>query len=218
MKRLWIVVLLLLVAAPVCQAKTQYVKDTIYIQLRTSNQDGAQVIRALKSGTPLKILEEQGEFSRVLTPDGVEGWVKNRYLIDQPIAADRLAALEKQLAEAKQSPLRLQNKIKDLQARLEAVEKERRRLETQNKKLSAENAKMREVAAEPLALSEENARLKQQNQAMAEELQTLRREQDLSRSDNNREWFMTGAGVVVLGIVTGLIIPRLRWRRRSEWS
>ncbi len=218
MNKLWILAAVLLLAAPLCQAKTQYVKDTIYIQLRTTNAENAQVIKALKSGTALKILEEQGEFSRVLTPDGIEGWVKNRYLIDQPIAADRLAALEKQLAEAKRSPLRLQNRITELQGKLSELEKERRRLESLNKQLSEENAKLRAVAAEPLALSEENAELKQQNQAMLDELETLRRQQDRTRSENNREWFMTGAGVVVLGIITGLIIPRLRFRRRSEWS
>ena len=33
-----------------------------------------------------------------------------------------------------------------------------------------------------------------------------------------RDWFMVGAGVVILGMIIGLIIPRIRWRKKSSWD
>jgi SH3 domain protein len=29
---------------------------------------------------------------------------------------------------------------------------------------------------------------------------------------------MVGAGVVLIGILAGLIIPRIRWRKKSSWD
>jgi SH3 domain protein len=29
---------------------------------------------------------------------------------------------------------------------------------------------------------------------------------------------MVGAGVIILGMIIGLIIPRIRWRKKSSWD
>ena len=46
---------------------------------------------------------------------------------------------------------------------------------------------------------------------LTEELQGL-------RNQTNRTWFVTGALVLLGGIVLGLILPRLRWQRRSRYD
>ena len=53
---------------------------------------------------------------------------------------------------------------------------------------------------------------------MEREQQTLAQENETLRDRTARDWFMVGAGVVVLGILIGLILPRLRIRRRSSWG
>ncbi len=34
----------------------------------------------------------------------------------------------------------------------------------------------------------------------------------------NRAWFITGAGILILGMLLGLFISRISWKRRSTWS
>jgi len=35
---------------------------------------------------------------------------------------------------------------------------------------------------------------------------------------SEREWFVRGAGVVIVGILIGLIVPRLKLRKKSSWD
>ena len=35
---------------------------------------------------------------------------------------------------------------------------------------------------------------------------------------SDKKWFMAGAGVLILGIVVGIILPRVSGRRRGRWS
>ena len=77
---------------------------------------------------------------------------------------------------------------------------------------------IRELSTDAIQLDEQNKRLKQQlidNERRVDELEAENRE--LS-ARSNREWFIVGAAVVVFGILLGLIIPRLRWQKKSSWS
>jgi SH3 domain protein len=38
------------------------------------------------------------------------------------------------------------------------------------------------------------------------------------QDSSNREWFLTGAGVIIIGILIGLIAPRLRPKKKSGWD
>jgi SH3 domain protein len=49
-------------------------------------------------------------------------------------------------------------------------------------------------------------------------MQTLQQENAGLKDRTARDWFMVGAGVVLLGILAGLFIPRIRWRRKSSWD
>ena len=54
--------------------------------------------------------------------------------------------------------------------------------------------------------------------ALERSLQTLQQENENLKDRTARDWFMVGAGVVLLGIIVGLIIPRIRWRKKSSWD
>ncbi len=54
--------------------------------------------------------------------------------------------------------------------------------------------------------------------SLERQLQTLQQENEGLRDRTARDWFMVGAGVVLLGIIVGLIIPRIRWRKKSSWD
>ena len=83
------------------QAETRYVSDQLEIPMRTGKSTQHRILRMLPSGTPLEVLEldKENGWTRVRTPDGKEGWVLTRLLMDIPAARDRLARAEKRLAE-----------------------------------------------------------------------------------------------------------------------
>ena len=49
-------------------------------------------------------------------------------------------------------------------------------------------------------------------------MQTVQQENESLKDRTARDWFMVGAAVVLLGIIIGLIIPKIRFRKKSSWD
>ena len=54
--------------------------------------------------------------------------------------------------------------------------------------------------------------------SLERQLQTVQQENQSLKDRTARDWFMVGAAVVLLGIIIGLIIPKIRFRKKSSWD
>ncbi len=86
----------LLFAVETLPAETVYVTDILQLALYEEERSGGRLLRNLPSGTVLELLERRGSYSKVRTEDGLEGWTKTLFLMDEKPARLQLAALEKQ--------------------------------------------------------------------------------------------------------------------------
>ncbi|NJD05784.1 MAG: TIGR04211 family SH3 domain-containing protein, partial [Methylococcaceae bacterium] len=50
------------------------------------------------------------------------------------------------------------------------------------------------------------------------DLESLKRAKQAQEADVRQNWFMIGAGVLFSGVLLGLILPRMSWRKRSSWD
>jgi len=208
----------LLLPLLVMAGETWYVGDKLIITLRSGQGNQYQILKTLPSGTPLEILEQTDTgYTRVRTPDGVEGWVRTQYLSQEPIAATRLEQAEKALARLQARNRKLQEELAKLRKRSAELETERKQLLASNRKAETELKRLNEVAARPLLLDRQNRELKQENVRLEKELQVLQQENQHLKDRSQREWFITGALVLFGGLLLGLIIPRIRWRKKSSW-
>lgn len=217
MKKL-VILLVLCLLIPVAWAKEQYVIDVLYVTVRDSVEDGSNVIRTLRSGAKLEVLElgENG-YSRVITSKGEEGWIKTQYLTDEPVAIIRVESLQKKNDSLVAKMSELKEKSSLAKRKVKEAEKERKRLESKSQKLQSENTKMKSLSAKPMELVKENEALAEKNSSMESELNELREAKDLNFNSKSRDWFIAGAGVLILGMVIGLILPSIRWRKRNSW-
>jgi SH3 domain protein len=202
------------------QAETRYVSDRLEIQMRTGKGTQFKILRMLPSGTALEVLEvdQQNGYSRVRSPGGVEGWVLSRYLMKGKAARDRLAEAEKKLARLELENRKLSGSVDELQNAKGSIDQERGALSKENRKLSQELDTIRRTASSALAIDAENKDLKSKIVAYERQAQTLKQENEGLKDRTARDWFMVGAGVVILGMIIGLIIPRIRWRKKSSWD
>ena len=83
------------------QAETRYVSDRLEITMRSGTSTSHGIVRMLRSGTPVEVLENDKDsgYSRVRISSGKEGWVLTRFLMSGPAARDRLADAEKRADE-----------------------------------------------------------------------------------------------------------------------
>ena len=138
--------------------------------------------------------------------------------MDEPSARDRLAIAKEGLAAQKEASERLKREIGTLRAHEAEIERSNRELQENNNQLTEELANIRRTASRALAIEEENARFREEVAQRKEELDTLLRQNAMLKDQSRRDWFVAGAGVALGGLIMGLIIPRIPWRRRKRWD
>jgi len=180
-------------------AVTKYVTDEFEIMLRTGQSTQHEIRRQVQSGTPLIVLQESDGYTNVRMPNGVEGWVLTRYLMNEPSGRDRLATLEKRHEK-------LKTKF-DL-----AVAEEKAAMEK-------EITRLKEVAKRPLELKRENDQLKAQLAQEKDRYDKLAVESEVLKSPmKDRRWFVSGAVVVICSMIFGIILTRIPWQRKKKWN
>ncbi len=220
MKSLLYPLLLCLMLIAPAQAQNLYVTDRLEIPMRSGTSNQHRILRMLPSGTEVTVLETNKSlgYTRVRAPSGVDGWVLSRYLMDIPAARDRLVNAEKKLAN-----LELQNKeraakLAEAGNTRESLLIQTQQLQSENETLKTELAEIRRTASNALALDSENKQLKNKLLQLEREQQNLAQENDSLKDRSDRDWFMVGAGVIIVGIILGLILPRIRVKKRSSWD
>ncbi len=220
MNKLRVILCISLLLAGSARAETSYVSDSLEITMRSGKGNSFSITRMLSSGTPLEVLEvdKDAGYTRVRTKSGKEGWVLSRYLMKTEAARDRLASAEKNLAEMELEKRKMETAMTALTGEKNALAKELEGLSGQNRKVSQDLAEIKRTASSALAIDSENKDLKSRVVSLERDMQTLQQENEGLRDRTARDWFMVGAGVVLLGIIVGLIIPRIRWRKKSSWD
>lgn len=207
----------LLFAVGAVQAATRYVTDELAITLRTGQGETYKILQMVKSGTPLEVLEVSENYTRVRSPKGIEGWVNNQYLLNQPVARDRIAAIERKMETLRNENQSLKQRLGELDGERTELRKTGSEVEKENQRLQAELDKLREIAAQPLQLSNDNRAMKQRIQTLEAEAKSLTDLNETLRNDSYQRWFLIGAGVLGGGILLGLILPKLR-RKKNGWG
>lgn len=200
-------------------AQTFYVSDELTITVRTGPSTQNAIIRNLTTGDAVTLLEESsdGNYARVRTDTGVEGWALRRYLIDTPVARDQLARAQRELTQARARIEELESSVADLTAQLDSVTQRMQEAESAATDLNSELVDVRSASANALTIRDQNESLRRRVNDREQLVEALTNENLSLSSRANREWFLLGAGVLVAGIVLGLIIPSLRRKRRTNW-
>ena len=53
---------------------------------------------------------------------------------------------------------------------------------------------------------------------LTHQVEELKQENRELENDSDQKWFMIGAGVTLVSLFIGLIIPNIRWRKKDSWS
>ena len=199
-------------------AATLYVSDTtVEANLRTGTQQANRIIALLRPGTQLEVLSEEDGWAEVTLADGRTGWILRRYLSERPpwrVTAEKLGAENKQLraqlatVEGGNQDLGQKNKELQKQVDLQQKELEKVRRNYEELKNSSTNYLNLKMAYENL---QKGAR---QNNAKLNELEKAHGKLKTSKGIR---WFLSGAGVLLLGYIMGTSVARLRRRRSSDY-
>lgn len=209
-------------------AETRYVSDVLVVTMREGQGDEYNVIQALRSNTPLEVLEETEEYVRVKTVDGEEGWVRKRYVTSETPKTIIIDGLNAEIARLKAALENLEKEKKRLSDELSAAkedflqksaedesrlagvkekaaiaEKELAALEKSYKALLENSGNVVSLAEKAEHLEQNNMDLEKKAVRLEAAVNKLQKENsDLFRLGIGR-WFLYGAGVLLLGMIMG---------------
>lgn len=210
----------LLVLPSLLKAQSAWVSDEFEITLRTGPSTGNAIQLMLSSGTELMVLERNTEngYTRVRTGGGTEGWVLSRYLMSEPSAREQLEQLSSQLVSATEEGSSLNEQLNGIRAEYATAKQRIETLSRDKARLESELAAIRRTAADVLTIDEQNTELREQLAAAGIRISSLEQENRELSGESTRFWFITGAVVLVVGILLGIWLPRIRWQRRSRYD
>lgn len=218
MKKL--IFLILLCAAGAATAETAYVTDDLDIMVRTGESNRNKIIATLKSGKKVEVLESNPEtgYSRVALSNDREGWVLSRLLTNKPAARDLLDAARARLQKLEASHTEISTELAELKAQKANVDSTAKDFKTRSEQLQRELDELQTTASNALRIQEERNQLQERVVNIERELETLKRENDILKNNSAQDWFIVGAGVLLLGLFLGFILPKLSWQKKSSWN
>jgi SH3 domain protein len=213
-----LILLLCFALTSAAQAETRYVTDQFKITLRSGESASHRIVRMLSTGTPLQVLgsNEATGYTHVRTQDGKEGYVLSHQLLNTPVARDRLATMEARIKELETAPGELSARLASLQKEHDALQQAHTELQNIKQQVESELTALQRTAANAVRISSERNELRTQVAALTRETEDLKQEKRELQNSSAQRWFLIGAGVVTGGIILGLILPRLRIRRRRD--
>jgi SH3 domain protein len=140
-----------------------------------------------------------------------------RFLIDEPIARERLASAERNLTGARERVSTLEAQNQELTRDLATTRTELEQVRTNHATVSRDLADLRTAAANVVEMRDDNTRLTQSLAQRDRQVEQLTVDNARLTARDNQNWFVVGAAVLLAGIVIGLVAPTLRRKRRSDW-
>ena len=209
----------LLGAAQVLAAPA-WVSDQFEVMLRTGASANNAIQLMVTSGTRLEVLEEDEEagYTKVRTAGGTEGWVLSRYLMSEAPAREQLALLTSQLTSANTRGSSMGTQLSAIKSEYDSATRQIRALENEQDRLQSELAAIKRTSANVLAIDHRNKALQESLTDAEIRASILEQENRQLDSQQTRYWFMSGGLVLLVGIMLGLWLPRIRWQRRSRYD
>lgn len=201
-------------------AAPAWVTDQFEITLRSGPSTGNAIQLMVNTGLRLEVLERDADsgYSRVRTPGGTEGWVLSRYLMSEPSAREQLQELTSQLTDANTRGTSLDSQMNAVKSKYDSANSQIKKLEREKAAVEKELSDIKRTAANVLAINDQNKSLMDQLTAAQIRADTFEQENRQLASQTIRYWFMAGALVLLVGIVLGIWLPRIRWQRRSRYD
>ena len=205
MKRIAFFAICLLLIWIDARAETKYVGDLREITFRTGPGNDHKIIAMLKSGQTVEVIQEEEEWTKVRLPSETEGWVLNQYITSSPPSSLLLKGLKE-----KNKVLMIQNV---------SLLEEKMKIQAQSEKLAAEFEIHKQTCSElqkdyEILKKEYSGKTGEKLAKQTKQIEKLEEEITNIQFSHNIKWFLSGAGVLILGFWIGFSAKRQR--RRSS--
>jgi len=199
-------------------AETLYVSDTtLEANLRTGTSQENRIIGMLRPGTQVTLLSEEDGWAEVTLEDGRTGWILRRYLSERPPWRETAEQLQKENEQLRNQLNKVRTEYQQIAQKSAELQKQMDSQQGEFQSLQREHEDLRKSSTTYLNLKMAYENLQneaRQNKAKLDEVENAYSKLKTSRAIR---WFLSGAGVLMLGWIVGSSMARIRRRRSSDY-
>ena len=199
------------------RAEKAFITESFKVSLRAGPGYENDIVASLSSGTSVEILTSKGDWSRVrfqATGDQEkEGWVLKKYLMDHK-------PLKVQLDLSETDNVRLKNDLIRIEKELQKSIQKNRELEKDVKERTASLDQLEKNYKDLREGVYSYPRLKVTHKIMQskigrtqKDIRTLKEENNRIQNSQTNRWLITGALVLLCGLLMGLVFGRQHRKR-----
>ncbi len=215
---------------PLVDAETRYVGDQLIITLRQGKTTKHKILKTLKTGTPVEVLEEDSSYLRVRTSDGTEGYVLRQYISSAPPKTHRIdeleienSGLQKKISELEETNKEIEAQLHDIRGKYDlelsastakSTDIEQRLEQAlKNERIATENYDTLVAQSENVVkIAKERDYLLQENKKLATAMKAALEKSEKIADSRMIKWFLAGGGVFFFGWLIGKISRKKRSR------
>lgn len=167
------------------------------LDLRSDLGPSSKTIRTVEGGSEVEELRSMPKigFTKIKLASGESGWVTSARLSEEKPDPGQLILASQNLLGL--SLPQLEKEIAHTQTELNIV---------------------RQASLTARRMQEERDQLQITSRQIQTELDQIRLDKAALNADQQQLWFAMGAGTLLAGIIIGLIVPRLKPKRRNVWG
>jgi SH3 domain protein len=199
-------------------ADTLYVSDTtLEANLRSGTSQENRIIGMLRPGTKVTLTSEQDGWAEVTLEDGRTGWILRRYLSERPPWRETAERLQK---ENEQLRTKLSNVRTEYQQMMQKSTELQKKMDSQQGELlsvQSDYEELKKSSTNYLNLKMAYENLQNEARQTKAKLDELEKAYGKLKTSKALRWFLSGAGVLILGWIIGSSMARVRRRRSSDY-
>lgn len=204
--------MLLIAAMPVRDAHAAglYVRDGVSAVIREFPYDNSRVMAMAQANDYLEIFEGRGEWLKIKTPKGEEGWIQSRFLtktmpkklvIDQ--LNEKIKALTEENTALQEENAQLQRDTRERSYKMSGFSKE---LEDARKQYDT----LKQESSRYLELKSRYDSLQAQMKESVDKMDLLKRENSRLKTSERLIFTLVGGGFIIIGLVIGTLLQFFR--------
>jgi SH3 domain protein len=208
------------VANPALAADQKYITDEFEVTMRSGTSTSNSIVRMLKSGQPVTVLEEDlaSQYSLVETEDNKKGYVLTRFLLDIPSARQRLDELQSDYERQQARNNEQKTEIESFNSMLAQEKSDNKALKNTLRASEKELSEIRNASQNALSILDHNKRLETVVEQLRKEKTELSNENLELKDTTKMDWFVRGGAVSLIAFVIGILITRIRWKKQDSWG
>jgi SH3 domain protein len=200
-------------AAPAA-GNTGYVTDIMKITMRTGQGLDHKILAMVQSGNEVEIVEPGDQWTRIRLSDGKEGWVLSRFLTSKKPNRLILENLQKKYDAILIEKTSLMKENKEMREKTNTLTEELAAKEKALNEQIASYETLKKESGDFLALKANYQKSAKIQADLSQKTAIMEEELDYLRTQHIFKWFLSGAGVLLLGFIIGF--SSRRSRRRSS--